>query len=459
KVEREPNYSGGLSIDHEDVNTLYLSVNRDSVFEIERWETSDMGKSWQHKALTSGSSKNNIRPFAVRNARKGNPLQVLWVANSFYAHYTRYQSAIQTSLPFEKEKIDLLSTKGIMDICGQVADWQILNPVRLKRYKDYRHQGIDWVAGAFHTGLWAYYKGSGETVFRDHIRSIGYNYGWRPSVGIFNADNHTFFQQAIALYKEEPRKAYIRDIRYVMDIHLARDPNGPENLYHNRKDNPYHHEWWTWCDALYMSPPTFARMYDLTGQQKYLDYAIKYWKKTGDYLYSPSDSLYFRDYNYFDKLTENGKKIFWSRGNGWVLAGLARFIPFIPEDHPDRAYFVDQFKAMAAKLAQIQDQEDGMWRVSLLDPAYLDQGESSGTAFFTWGIAWGINYGLLDEATFRPVVEKSWKALCGNVNDEGRLGYVQQIAASPYPFYDYQYHLYASGAFLGAGMEMVKLIL
>ncbi|MEM9984743.1 MAG: glycoside hydrolase family 88 protein, partial [Bacteroidota bacterium] len=170
------------------------------------------------------------------------------------------------------------------------------------------------------------------------------------------------------------------------------------------------------------------------------------------------DSLYYRDYNFFDKLTENGKKIFWGRGNGWVVAGLARFIPFIPEGHPERAFFVEQFQAMAAKLIQIQDPEDGMWRVSLLDPEYLNQGESSGTAFFTWALAWGINAGLLDETTYRPAVEKAWLALCNNVNAEGRLGYVQQVASSPYPFYDHQYHLYASGAFLGAGMEMIRLI-
>lgn len=459
KTEPEPNYSGGLVIDHEDVNTLYVSVKRDSVFEIEKWTTVDEGETWRHQAITQGSSKDNIRPFTVRNAGPGNPLQVLWVVNNFYEHYTKYQSAIQTGIPFDRAGVNPLSPTGIMDLCGQVADWQILNPVARNRgYRDFRQQGIDWIYGAFHTGLWAYYQKSGEAVFKEHIKNIGYNHDWRPYPGIFNADNHTFFQQAIELYQEEPRAEYIDDIRYVMDIHLARDPSAPENLYHNRKDNPYHHEWWTWCDALYMSPPAFARMYHVTGAQKYLDYAIKYWKKTADFLYSPADSLYYRDYNYFDKLTENGRKIFWSRGNGWVFAGLARFIPYIPEDHPERAYFVEQFKAMATKLIQLQDETDGMWRVSLLDPDYLNQGESSGTAFFTWGLLWGINAGVLEEPIYRPAAEKGWKALCRLVNEDGRLGYVQQVAASPYPFYAHQYHLYASGAFLGAGMEMIDLL-
>ena len=459
-LEPEPHYSAGLAIDHENVNVLYLSVNRDSIFEIEQWTTEDAGKNWKTRQLTGGSSKDNIRPFAVRNAREGNPLQVLWMTNNFYEHYTKYQSAIQTSIPFDRKSIDPFSEKGIMDLTGQVADWQILNPVKRRwgTYKDYRQQGIDWINGAFHTGLWYLYEETGESVFKHHIMNIGYNHNWRPYHDIFNADNLTFFQQAIELYQEDPRPEYITDIQYVLDIHLARDPLAPENLYHNREDNPYHHEWWTWCDALYMGPPTFARMYELTGEKKYLDYAIKYWKKTSDYLYSPEDSLYYRDYNYFDELSENGKKIFWSRGNGWVLAGLARFIPYIPKDHPDRQMFIDEFKAMSAKLLKLQNKKDGMWRVSLLDPEYLDQGESSGTAFFTWGMAWGINNGLLDKATYWPAVEKAWKALCNNVNAEGRLGFVQQVAASPYPFYSHEYHLYASGAFIGAGMEIKKII-
>ncbi len=461
QVEREPNYSGGLSLDHEDPNTVYLSAKRDSVFEIEAWTTDDGGQSWSQRAITSGSSKDNVRPFAVRNAPKDNPLQLLWMSNSVYEHYTQYLTSIQTSLPFPRNGIDPLTPSGVTALCRQVADWQILNPPydrgRQGRGENYRGHYIDWIHGAFYTGLWAFYEMTQETRYQEHIKNVGQHYGWRPYAGIFNADNHTFFQQAVELAKEEGNLDYIQDFRWVLDIHLARDPSAPENLYHNREDHPYHHEWWTWCDALYMSPPAFARMYDLTGEPQYLDYAIKYWQKTGDYLYSPENSLYYRDYNYFDQKSENGKSIFWGRGNGWVFAGLARFIPYIPEDHPERAYFVDQFKAMAAKLLAIQG-SDGMWRASLLDPAYLDIGESSGTAFFTWGMAWGINVGLLDEAAYRPAVERAWQALCNNVNAEGRLGYVQQVAASPYPFYEHESQAYASGAFLGAGVEMVRLM-
>ena len=239
-----------------------------------------------------------------------------------------------------------------------------------------------------------------------------------------------------------------------MDIHLARDY---ENLTDVRFEGyPSRFEWWTWCDALYMAPPSFITMSKITGDPKYLEYADTQWWKTSDYLYSSEDSLYFRDDRFFEQRSDNGTKIFWSRGNGWVIAGLARLLEDMPEDYVNRAKFEQQYREMAHKVLSIQD-EDGLWRVSLIDPTYLDMGESSGSSFFTFALAWGINNGLLDES-HRPAVEKAWKALCGNVNEWGRLGYVQQVAGSPYPFYDYQWQVYATGAFLFAGCEMLKLI-
>ena len=139
-----------------------------------------------------------------------------------------------------------------------------------------------------------------------------------------------------------------------------------------------------------------------------------------------------------------------------MIAGLARILQHIPDNFGNRDKFEQQYKEISAKLLAIQHR-DGLWRVSLDDPEYLDQGESSGSAFFTYALAWGINNGLLDESIYKPAVLKAWKALVNNVNDQGRLGYVQQVAGSPDSFYKDQSHLYASGAFLLAGSEIYKL--
>ncbi len=444
KTEREPNYSGGISIDHENPDILYLSVKRDSVFEIEKWSTENGGRSWLVSPVTKGSAKNNVRPAAVRNARRENPLQVLWMCNTRYLHYTDYQASIQMDLIREPAGT-FMDKEGIIEIMHRVADWQIMNPRK--------PHPLDWHYGAFYTGIWALYQSTGEERYKNEIRNLGQKYKWKLINDIYHADRLTIAQSFAELYMEEKDPAMLEKIQWVMDMHVDRHPKADVRF----DANPYHLEWWTWCDALYMAPPAFARVYAATGDDRYLKYLDEHWWITSDYLYSPQDSLYFRDDRFFEQRSENGKKLFWARGNGWVIAGLARTLMYMPENYPGRGRFENQFREMAAKLISVQG-KDGLWRVSLIDPEYLDIGESSGSSFFTFALAWGINNGYLDRDVYGPAVEKAWKALASNVNEAGRLGYVQQVAGSPYPFFDYQSHVYASGAFLLAGSEMLKFI-
>jgi rhamnogalacturonyl hydrolase YesR len=139
-----------------------------------------------------------------------------------------------------------------------------------------------------------------------------------------------------------------------------------------------------------------------------------------------------------------------------VIAALARILNYLPKDHPQREYYAKMYKEIAAKLLRLQ-MENGMWTVNLLDPNELYLGESSGTGFFGYALAWGINNNILDKKTYAEPVRRAWKALSANVNFAGRLGYVQQVAGSPFPFYENQSHVYASGAFLMFGAEVLKL--
>ena len=455
ETEAEPNYSGGISIDKENTNVLYLSVNRDSVFEIEKWTTLNKGKSWKIENITKGSSKDNVRPFAIYGAKDNNPLQVLWMQNTRYIHYglgaynkkigfeQRYHSSLKTDKIYQTIK-NPLNRDEIIDIMQKVADWQLANPHNSNRR--------DWLWGAFYVGLIELYKITEKETYLNEMINIGQSTGWKPLDDIFNADRLTICDVFGSLYKIKKDPAMIDKTKWAMDIHIARGTKKTDVRY---KDNPYNYEWWTWCDALFMAPPSFARMYDVTGEKKYLDYMDKQWWKTTDYLYSKDDSLYYRDDNYFNKKSINGKKMFWSRGNGWVIAGIARILDIMPSDYPTRSKYEQLYNQMALKLLSIQ-LPDGLWPVSLLDPDELPMGESSGSAFYCYALAWGINKGLIDKK-YKPQVEKAWIALTKNVNEWGRLGYVQQVADKPFPFYDYQWQVYASGAFLLAGKEMLKL--
>ena len=161
-----------------------------------------------------------------------------------------------------------------------------------------------------------------------------------------------------------------------------------------------------------MSPPVLLRMYEITHDKKYLDYMDHEWWLTSDSLYNKDNHLYFRDSRYFTQKQANGKPIFWSRGNGWVMGALVNVLQIMPKDYPSRPKYVAQFKEMAAEIASIQS-ADGLWRSGLLDPDAYDLPEVSGSAFFTFGIAYGINEKILDRKTYLPVVEKSWKGMLG----------------------------------------------
>jgi len=193
-----------------------------------------------------------------------------------------------------------------------------------------------------------------------------------------------------------------------------------------------------------------------TGDQKFLDSADRRWWVTSDFLYDKDEHLYYRDSRFLNQRETNGQKIFWSRGNGWVLAGLARVLANMPADYVDRGKFAGQFLEMAEKLKSLQ-QADGLWRTSLLDPADHPQPETSGTGLITYALAWGVNNGLLDRVTYAPVVFKAWSALTQCVLSDGKLIHVQPVGDHPNGFDENSTTPYGVGAFLLAGSEVYVL--
>jgi len=204
-----------------------------------------------------------------------------------------------------------------------------------------------------------------------------------------------------------------------------------------------------------MSPPVWAKLYNITGEAKYLDFLMKEYRATTDFLFDKKEKLFFRDESFMGKL-DNGTKIFWARGNGWVFAGLANIMNELTPKSKEYSYFLKLYKKMAKKLAEIQTPE-GHWSMSLLGQEYYPTPETSGSSFFVFGLAWGINQGILDPETYLPVVKKGWKAMVSHVSNEGMLGYVQPIGAKPGQAWPDKSEVYGTGAFLSAGSEVYKL--
>jgi len=208
-------------------------------------------------------------------------------------------------------------------------------------------------------------------------------------------------------------------------------------------------EWW-WCDALFMAPPALARFAKATGDTAVLDLMHTMWWDTKAFLYDPVQQLFWRDSTFLNTST------YWSRGNGWVVAGIARVLDFLPAGDTHRADYEALLRTMAAKLITLQG-SDGFWRSNLLDPTAFPNPESSGTAFFSFALAWGIGHGVLDRAATLDSVTRGWQALVSAVDAQGRLGWVQQVGLQPGPAAQTDTNDYAAGALLLTGEQLLAL--
>lgn len=361
----------------------------------------------------------------------------------------------------QKQSID-----EVVDLIDNVINWQNQQTEHIEKYTL-----TNWQFATYYIGMMKAFKTTDNKDYQDYLYQLGEEHSWETLPDMYHADKIAIGQIYLDLYQQKGEEDMVKNIKWALDANLLRNKPQPDVRY---KDNPYRHEWWTWCDALFMAPPTFAKMYQITGDEKYLDYAIKHWLITTDYLWDKKVDLIYRDDRYFGKTTLSGKKIFWSRGNGWVFGGLVHMLEVIPEDHPKRQELVDQFQKMAHRLLDLQERSgDGLWRSNLLDPgvfAYLnrqdqfiqtdrkDIPENSGSSFFCYGFAWGINNGLLERDLFEKPMVMAWNALSKHVNREGRLGYVQPVGKDPKPYDANSWHEFGTGAFLLAASEYINFL-
>ncbi len=328
----------------------------------------------------------------------------------------------------------------------RVADWQLANPSR--------HKTTDWTHGALYAGMMALAGITEDPKYAEAMARVGETNQWKLGARKFHGDDHCVGQTYCELFFRTRDPKMIRPMREQFDDILA----NPSQVKSMDFSQPYKSvtELWSWCDVLFMAPPAWVRLWKATDDARYLDFAITNWWRTTDYLYDKEEHLYFRDSSYFAKREANGKKVFWSRGNGWVMGGFVRVLQFLPKDHPQHPRFVQQFRDMADKLLTCQ-QSDGLWRSSLLDPESYPLKETSGSGFYTYALTWGINEGLLDRAKFRPAAEKGWRALVECVNADGKLTHVQPIGADPKKFDPEATEVYGVGAFLLAGSEIYRM--
>jgi rhamnogalacturonyl hydrolase YesR len=155
-----------------------------------------------------------------------------------------------------------------------------------------------------------------------------------------------------------------------------------------------------------------------------------------------------------------GQPVFWGRGNGWAMAAPARTLQHTPASHPAAALYRDRLRQSAAALKAAQSPADGLWRASILDPddPHCPNPETTGSGGILAGLAYGVNSGVLDRATYLPVVQKAWLGLLGCLDgDSGLLGYCQPVGGGPQPASATDSSGFCVGLFLLAAEQMMTV--
>jgi rhamnogalacturonyl hydrolase YesR len=312
-----------------------------------------------------------------------------------------------------------------------------------------------WTRGVYYEGLMALHEIYPKKEYYNYALDWAnfHEWGFRSGNITRNADDYCAAQTYIDLYNLEPQPERLKNTRATMQKFL-----------HTPQNND-----WDWIDAIQMGMPVFAKMGVIEKDERYFEKMHQMYMYTRDKegekgLFNKEDGLWWRDADFDPPYTEpNGEDSYWSRGNGWVIAALAKVLDIVPEDTPHRGQYIKDLKTMAEALVKVQRQ-DGFWNVSLHDENNYGEKELSGTALFVYALAYGVNNNILNGEKYLPVIEKGWNAMVKeSLHDNGFLGYVQSTGKEPKDGQPLSYDKipdfedYGLGCFLLAGSEVYKL--
>jgi unsaturated rhamnogalacturonyl hydrolase len=309
-----------------------------------------------------------------------------------------------------------------------------------------------WTRAVYYEGLMALYELNHDKTYYDYAVLWGERHKWglRDGANTRNADNQCCGQTYLDLYLIDPKPERLKDIKSSVDLMMATE----------KIDD------WTWIDALQMGMPVYAKLGKITGDKRYAErmYQMYMDSKVRQGFYNPKDKLWWRDKDFKAPYKEpNGEDCYWSRGNGWVVAALVKVLEILPKDDPHRKEYRKTYLDMMKALLPLQ-RKDGFWNASLHDSNNFGGKETSGTALFLYGMAWGVNNGMLSARKYSAPISKAWNALTREaVHPDGRLGYVQGTGKQPSDSQPVTFESkpdfedYGLGCFLLAGSEVYKL--
>lgn len=345
----------------------------------------------------------------------------------------------------------LFEKKTVKQLIDKVNTYQLKNP-----WKDYDD---NWIRGTYYAGIMACYDATGDESYINQCNDFCESLKWNLPAGKAGSRGGggnllTCGQTMIESYFVKKKKSKIKNIIDHLNNPLLKTPAGQPLTWHYESGRRY-------VDAIFTGPPTLAMLYKATGEEKYLHWMDHFvWDIYGR-LYDSDENLFYRDFRFRKEDLkkeddDNNKKVIWSRGNGWAFAGISRILKYLPEDHGSYAKYEMVFRNMAVALKDCQS-EEGFWYPNLANPYDVHLKETSGTCFFIYGLAYGVNNGLLDKSVYLPVIKRAWKSVCAEISEEGKVQWGQKVGDRPVDLSKDDSHEYVSGTFLLAASEIYKL--
>ena len=331
-----------------------------------------------------------------------------------------------------------------------------------------------WTRGVYYEGLMALYEIDANERYIDYTDRWACFHQWTPRNGVQtnDADDQCCGQTYVDRYLQSGGKEKIIHVITNLNNQMS-TPNTKASVKQALRETNANGElygWWTWIDAIQMAMPLYMQVYKVTGDRRYADHAMKMYRWTRDTLagglFNEREGLWWRDKDFVAPYqTPDGKNCYWSRGNGWVYAALVRCMNQLsPKDQYYKELKKD-FLLMSSALKVCQRPEDGLWNPSLVSYADFGGKETTGTALFLYGMAWGIRKGILKEKKYKSVCDRAWEGLVRDcVHPNGFLGWVQGTGKAPSDGQPLSYTKvpdfedYGTGCFLLGGTEYYKLV-
>ena len=323
----------------------------------------------------------------------------------------------------------------------RVNAWQVANPTM-------KADDRNWERATWYTGVMAAWKSTGDKTYFEQALAWGKQHAWQVGTENDGANRLFCVETWTELYFREKDPKMIQPAIAWLDTRDPRSPAGGQKRWYLENNRIY-------VDSLY-GASALAMLARATGDSKYLGLMHEFFDDVTAELLDKDAGLYYRDDRFIGQRTPNGKKVFWARGNGWAFAGMARILEYLPANDPRRPHYVEIYRRLASELVKRQS-ADGLWRTNLDDPEMLPDPETSGSGFFCYGLAWGINHGVLERKEYFAPAVKAFRGLLQSVSPEGKVQWGQPVGDQPRAVKRESTHEYVTGTFLLAASEVYKL--